>query len=255
MKENERIDSLGIGELKIIQNKEYFCFGIDSVLLANFVTSQRSRNVIVELCAGSGVISVIISAKKKYQKILSVELQKEMYELLERNISYNQLAEHIIPILGDIKEISTIRKALIEQTGNGVADIIVCNPPYKTKGTGCINPNDVKYIARHEVLCDLEDVFQTASSLLNHKGKLYLVHKPERLVDLLAIARKYHLEAKTLRMIQPTVHLKPSIVLVEYVKNGGNELVIEKPIIEYDEEGNYTEELKEIYGINTQETK
>ena len=247
--EKERIDDLGIDNLKIIQNKDYFCFGIDSVLLANFVVSNNNRNVIVDLCSGSGVISVIISAKKKYSKIFGVELQDEMYDLLKRNISLNSLEDKIIPIHDDIKSIEKIRKKVIEVTGNRAIDIIVCNPPYKKTKTGISNPNNVKYIARHEIMCNLEDVFKTASLLLNNKGKLYIVHKPERLVDLLEIARRYKLEAKRLKLVQPNLELKPSIVLIEYVKNGGNEIIIEKPIIEYTESGEYTKEIYDIYGM------
>ena len=247
--EKERIDDLGIDNLKIIQNKDYFCFGIDSVLLANFVVSNNNRNVIVDLCSGSGVIPVIISAKKKYSKIFGVELQDEMYDLLKRNISLNSLEDKIIPIHDDIKNIEKIRKKVIEFTGNGAIDIIVCNPPYKKTKTGISNPNNVKYIARHEIMCNLEDVFKTASLLLNNKGKLYIVHKPERLVDLLEIARRYKLEAKRLKLVQPNLELKPSIVLIEYVKNGGNEIIIEKPIIEYTESGEYTKEIYDIYGM------
>lgn len=247
--EKERVDDLGIDNLKIIQNKDYFCFGIDSVLLANFVNSNSKKNIIVDLCSGSGVIPVIISAKKKYAKIFGVELQNEMYNLLSRNICLNKLEDKIIPIHEDIKNIVNIRKQIINNTGNGVVDIIVCNPPYKTIKTGVSNPNTIKYIARHEVMCNLEDIFKTSSQLLNNKGKLYIVHKPERLVDLLEIARKYNLEAKRLKLVQPTLNLKPSIVLIEYVKNGGNELIIEKPIIEYTEDGKYTKEIYDIYGI------
>lgn len=247
--EKERIDDLGIDNLKIIQNKDYFCFGIDSVLLANFVVSNNNRNVIVDLCSGSGVIPVIISAKKKYSKIFGVELQDEMYDLLKRNISLNSLEDKIIPIHDDIKSMEKIRKKVIEVTGNGAIDIIVCNPPYKKTKTGISNPNNVKYIARHEIMCNLEDVFKTASLLLNNKGKLYIVHKPERLVDLLEIARRYKLEAKRLKLVQPNLELKPSIVLIEYVKNGGNEIIVEKPIIEYTESGEYTKEIYDIYGM------
>ena len=154
-----------------------------------------------------------------------------MYDLLKRNISLNSLEDKIIPIHDDIKNIEKIRKKVIEVTGNGAIDIIVCNPPYKKTKTGISNPNNVKYIARHEIMCNIEDVFKTASLLLNNKGKLYIVHKPERLVDLLEIARRYKLEAKRLKLVQPNLELKPSIVLIEYVKNGGNEIIIEKPII------------------------
>ncbi len=243
---NERIDDLNLDGLELIQNTEYFCFGTDSVLLANFVVSNSSNNII-DFCSGSGVISLIISKKKKCNKVFSVELQKEMYDLLKRNIEYNDLREKIIPVNSDIKDIKKIRQELINNIKNGTVDIVVCNPPYKKKGTGITNSEDVKYVARHEVMCNLEDVFKSACELLNTKGKLYLVHKPERLVDLMEVARKYRLEAKRIRFVQPNVNLKPSIVLIEYVKDGNNEVIVEKPLIEYNEDGSYTEEFLNIY--------
>lgn len=234
----ERVDDLNLNGKKIIQNPEYFCFGIDSVLLANFVESNSSNNVIVDLCSGSGVIPVILSQKKKFKQIYGVELQKEMYELLKKNISINSLEKEIIAINLNIKEFRLESKV----------DVVVCNPPYKEVGTGVQNENKVKYIARHEKECTLEDVFGCAKAILKQRGKLYVVHKPQRLSDLISIARKYKLEPKNIRFVFPKVNSKPSIVLIEYVYCGGNELNILPPLIEYDEDGNYTKEILEIYG-------
>ena len=249
LNENERIDDLNLNGLEIIQNKDYFCFGTDSVLLANFVISNSSKNNVLEFCAGSGVISVIMSAKKKSSKIFAVELQEEMYDLLKKNIKYNNLEEKIIPIKSNIKDIDNIKEKLLDVNNNGTVDIIVCNPPYKKIGSGITNKNDVKYIARHEVMCRLEDIFKSASLLLNTKGKLYLVHKPERLTDLIEIARRYRLEAKRIKFVQPNDKLKPSIVLIEYVKDGKNEVIVERNLIEYNEDGNYTKEFLDIYDV------
>lgn len=246
-----RLDDLNLNGLKIYQETNYFCFGIDSVLLANFVDSNSIKNNIIDLCSGSGVIPVIISAKKKYNKIFSVELQDEMYELLEENIKYNNLAEKIIGIKSDINDTNNIKERVRDIIGIDKVDIIVSNPPYKKKGTGISNENKVKYIARHEEKCNLEDIFKTASLLLKSKGKLYLVHKPERLVDLFDLSRKYKLEPKKVRFVNPRVNKAPTIVLIEYIKDGGNELKILDPLIEYDEKGSYTEEIYKIYGDNT----
>ncbi len=235
----ERIDDLGINDKKIIQNTDYFCFGIDSVLIANFVESNSSKNEIVDLCSGGGVISIIISQKKACSKIYAVELQKEMYDLLERNIKLNTLEKKIIPYNLNIKDFNIDRKV----------DIVVSNPPYKEVGTGTQNFNDVKYIARHEKECTLEDIFSCACKLLKQKGKLYLVHKPQRLADLITVARKYKLEPKRIRFVYPTKDSMPSIVLLEYVYYGGNELNILPPLYEYDENGEYSKEIHQIYGI------
>ena len=196
---NERIDDLNLNGKKIIQNTDYFCFGIDSVLLANFVSSNSSKNVVVDLCSGTGVISVILTQKKKLHKIYAVELQDEMYNLLKRNIKLNNLEDCIYPFKANIKDYYLDKKV----------DIVVCNPPYKEIGTGIKNENTVKYIARHEKECTLEDVFKCSSKILKQKGKLYLVHKPQRLVDLISLARKYNLEAKTLDLyILSLTHLQ-----------------------------------------------
>lgn len=248
IRKNERIDDLGINDLKIIQNKEYFCFGTDSVLLANFVKSENSNNVILDLCSGSGVIPIILSAKKKYKKIFGVELQSEMYDLFDRNIKINNLEDSIISIKENVKNIKDIRKKITSIMGKDKIDIITCNPPYKEMGTGLTTNHDVKTIAKCEVMCKLEDIFITSSKLLGKGGKLYLVHKPERLSDLICFGRKYNLEAKEIRFVYPKINKKPSIVLISYRKDGGNETKVLEPLIEYNEDMSYTDEIYNIYG-------
>ena len=246
---NERIDELGIDNLKIVQNPDYFCFGTDSVLLANFAVNNYSSKNVLDLCSGSGVVPIIFQAKNNYNKIMAVELQDEMYDLLTRNISINNLDSKIYPIKGDVCNIKEIRKKVEEITNRNTVDIITVNPPYKEKGTGITSEGKVKYIAKHEEKCTLEDIFKTSSSLLENKGKLYIVHKPERLNDLISVAREYKLEPKKLKLVYPNIGSKPSIVLLEYVKGGGNELNILKPLYEYDEKGKYTDEMNKIYNI------
>ena len=250
IRKNERIDDLGINDLKIIQNKEYFCFGTDSVLLANFVKSENSNNVILDLCSGSGVIPIILSAKKKYKKIFGVELQSEMYDLFDRNIKINNLEDSIISINENVKNIKDIGKKVTSIMEKDRIDIITCNPPYKEIGTGLTTNHDVKTIAKCEVMCNLEDIFITSSKLLGKGGKLYLVHKPERLSDLIYFGRKYNLEAKEIRFVYPKINKKPSIVLISYRKDGGNETKVLEPLIEYNDDMSYTDEIYRIYGIN-----
>lgn len=250
IRKNERIDDLGINDLKIIQNKEYFCFGTDSVLLANFVKSENSNNVILDLCSGSGVIPIILSAKKKYKKIFGVELQSEMYDLFDRNIKINNLEDSIISINENVKNIKDIRKKVTSIMEKDKIDIITCNPPYKEIGTGLTTNHDIKTIAKCEVMCKLEDIFITSSKLLGKGGKLYLVHKPERLSDLIYFGRKYNLEAKEIRFVYPKIDKKPSIVLISYRKDGGNETKVLEPLIEYNDDMSYTDEIYRIYGIN-----
>ncbi len=247
---SRRVDELGIDNLKVVQDTDYFCFGMDSILLANFVKSNSSKNVIVDLCSGSGVIPIIVNAKQKRKKVYAVELQKEMYDLLSENIKMNDLQNDIKILNEDIKNVNSIKDFIYQNDLSNKVDIITCNPPYKAIGTGIINPTDVKYIARHEEKCTLEDIFICANKLLNVKGKLYMVHKPERLADLITLARKNNMEPKYIRFVYPKVDMSPSIVLIEYSKKGGNELKILPPLIEYTSTGEYTEEVYKMYGIS-----
>lgn len=244
----ERIDDLNIKGLKIIQNTDYFLFGMDSVILANMVKVKK-EDIILDLGTGSMVMPILISAKTDNEKIIGVELQKEMYDLAIKNIKLNNLEERLYILNDDIKNIESIRKKVKNIIGKDKVDIVIANPPYKQVGTGSKSIGDVKYIARHEVKLSLQNIFETASKLLKNKGKLYIVHKPERIVDLLSFGRKYKLEAKKINILQPTKNKRPSIVIIEYVLGGGNECKIEPVIMEYNEDGSYTEEILELYGM------
>lgn len=247
----ERIDNLGIKDLKIIQDTDYFLFGIDSVVLANIAKdSVKKSDIVLDLGTGTSVISTIIAGKSNPKKIIGIEIQKEMVNLANKNISMNNLQEKICILNEDIKNIEKIEKQIIEITGKEKVDIIVTNPPYKEKGTGTQNDGKVKYIARHEAMCELEDIFIASSKLLKYKGKLFIVHKPERIVDLLTLGRKYNLEPKEVTFMKAKIKDKPSLVYVAYVYKAGVECKIGEDIIEYDEEGNYTRKLKKMYESN-----
>ncbi len=245
LKENERIDDLNINGLKLIQNTEYFMFGIDSVILSSMIKSLSSSNVILDFCSGSAVIPILLTTRVKYNKIIGIELQKEMHDLAVRNVKLNNLDSDIEVLNCDIKDYKKIN----EYVKNKV-DVIVCNPPYKKIGTGIVNENSVKYIARHEDKCNLEDIFISSSKLLKTKGRLYIVHKPERLVDLISLGRKYNLEAKNITMMQPKIDKRASLLFIEYVKDGGNECNVNPVLIQYDDTGDYTKQIKEIYRVD-----
>lgn len=245
----ERIDDLNINGKKIIQDTDLFLFGMDSVLLANMVKKTTSKTNIVDLGTGACVIPILLTQKVKCNKIIGIELQTKMYDLAKRNIELNDAKDKVEVLNLDIKEIKRIREKIISITGEDSVNIVISNPPYKKIGTGVPNDLSEKGIARHEVMCTLEDIFKTASSILKFKGRLYLVHKPERIADLITVARKYNLELKNLTFMQPTIDKKPSIVLLEYVLGGGNECVVSKTIIEYDESGNYTKDILDIYNM------
>ena len=243
----ERIDDLNLNGKKIIQDTDLFLFGMDSVLLANKVKGTNKDTVLVDLGTGSAVMPVIIAEKNNVCKIIGVELQQKMYDLAVKNIEYNNLQDKISILKENLKNVENIRKYIAGIVRKDKVDIVISNPPYKKVGTGSKNEVDEKYIARHEVECELEDIFKTASKLLKFKGKLYIVHKPERIADLISLARKYNLEAKEIQFLQPTVTKKPSIVLIEYVLGGGNECIVLPNLIEYDNLGDYTDEIKNIY--------
>ena len=245
----ERIDDLNLNGKKIIQDTDLFLFGMDSVLLANKVKGINKNTVIVDLGTGSSVMPVIICEKNEVGKIVGVELQDKMYNLAKKNVEYNNLEDKICLLKENLKNVDSIRKYIVEITGKDKVDIVISNPPYKKIGTGSKNELDEKYIARHEVMCELEDIFKTASKLLKFRGKLHIVHKPERMADLITLARKYNLEPKEIQFLQPTEDKKPSIVLIEYVLGGGNECIVLPNLIEYDKEGKYTEEILSVYGM------
>lgn len=242
----ERLDDLNIKGRKIVQNTDYFLFGMDSVILANTVKLKK-HDIMMDFCTGSAVIPVIVDAKCECEKIIGIELQEEMYELAKKNIELNNLKERINVVKADISDVKYIRKQLNKLYGRDTVSVITCNPPYKEIGTGLNTKCSVKDIAKNEVSCNLEMVFKSASSLLKSKGKLYMVHKPERIVDLICTARKYNMELKTLRVLQPTKTKRASIVLLEYVKDGGCECKIEPTIIEYDDNLSYTQEILDMY--------
>lgn len=245
----ERIDDLNLNGKKIIQDTDLFLFGMDSVLLANKVKGTNKNTVIVDIGTGSCVMPVIIAEKNEIGKIIGVELQNRMYELAIKNVKYNNFEDKICVLHENLKNVDSIRKFVKEVTNKDKVDIVISNPPYKKVGTGSKNELNEKYIARHEVECNLEDVFKAASKLLKFRGKLYIVHKPERIADLIALARKHNLEPKEIQFVQPNENKKPSIVLIQYVLGGGNECIILPNLIEYDNNGNYTKEILDIYGM------
>lgn len=242
----ERIDDLNIKGRKIIQDTDYFLFGIDSVILANSVKC-KSQDIVMDFCTGTAVIPVIIDAKQECKKLLGVELQEEMYNLAKRNVELNKLCDRIDVLNLNIADVKSIRKYLLNTYNTESVSVITCNPPYKEVGTGLKINCNVKDIAKNEIKCNLDMVFKSANALLKSRGKLYMVHKPERIADLISTARKYNMELKSMRLMQPNITKRASIVLLEYVKDGGNECKIEPTLIEFDENLNYTKDILDMY--------
>lgn len=240
LKDDETLDDLQLKGLRLIQKKEGFRFGVDAVLLANFAKVKRGMRVI-DLCTGTGIIPFIIAGKTEASSITGIEIQEEFVEMANRSVKINDLGDRVSFINGDLKDeknIKTIEKA----------NVITVNPPYKLANSGILNPTDKMAVARHEVCCTLEDVIVASRRLLKDNGRLYMVHRPERLADILCLMRKHKIEPKTIRMVHPNTKKAPNIVLVEGQRDGGAFLKWEPPLYVYNDEGGYSEEIDRIYG-------
>ena len=239
-KENERIDDLQYKGLKIIQNKEGFCFGIDSILLSDFAKEIPENAKVIDLGTGSGIISILLTAKTKLSKIYGIEIQKEVAELAKRNIELNKLENKFEIINENIKNIEKI----LEKNS---FDAIVTNPPYKKEETGIKNENKIKLISRHEIEANLEDFIKISEKMLKNNGALYMVHRPERLADIIELLRKNKLEPKIIQLIYPKIKKAPTMVLIKAIKNAKPFLKIKEPLIIYNEDNTYTDEILKIY--------
>ena len=239
LKENERIDDLEFKGLKIIQNKEGFCFGIDSVLLSSFAKNIKNAKVI-DLGTGTGIINILLSGKTNNCNFTGVEIQEEVAEMACRSIKLNNLEDRIKIINESILNLKNTFK-------RKEFDVVVTNPPYKKINTGIINKQDKKIISRHEITASLEDFIQIASYLLKDYGEFYMVHRPDRLVDIFSIMRKEKIEPKKIRFVYPDKNKKANLVLIKGVKLGNPFLEYDDNLYVYDENGNYTKEILEIY--------
>ena len=240
LKENERIDDLEINDFKIIQNNEGFCFGIDSVLLSDFAKNIKHNTIIMDLGTGTGIIPTLLCAKTKLKKVIGVEIQEEVYEMARRSIELNNLKDRFEIINEDILNLN-------KKYEKNSFDVVITNPPYKKKNSGILNENDKKIISRHEVTASLDDFIKVAKDMLKDKGEFYMVHRPDRLVDILSIMRNYKIEPKLLRFVFSEKDQPPKLILIKGIKNAKPFLKIEKNLYIYDENNNYTEEIKKIY--------
>lgn len=241
IRDNERLDDLQIKGYKIIQHPDKFCFGMDAVLLSGFAKVYEGEKAL-DLGTGTGILPILLEAKYSGDHYTGLEIQAESVEMARRSVLYNDLQERIDIIEGDIKEASVI-------FGKASMDVVTSNPPYMTNHHGLKNPNDAKAIARHELLCSLEDVVRESAAVLKPKGRCYFVHRPSRLVEIFEVMRKYRIEPKRMRLVYPYVDKEPNMVLVEGVRGGRPQLTVESPLIVYDAPGKYTEEILEIYGM------
>ena len=244
---NERIDDLQRNGYRIIQNKNGFCFGMDAVLLSGFIceglgNKTRENTKIIDLGTGTGIIPLLLRAKTNSRDLTGLEIQETSVDMARRSVELNGLEEDIHIVSGDICKADKI-------FGKALFDIVTSNPPYMKPAGGLTNPEDAKAIARHEIKCTFGDVAGQAAALLKPQGKFFLVHRPERLAELIDILRDYKLEPKRLRMVHSFMDSQATMVLIEAAKGGNIFLKVEQPLIIYKSKGVYTNEILDIYNF------
>lgn len=236
---DESVEDLQLNGLRIIQKKQGFRFGVDAVLLSDFAASAKSKATL-DLCTGNGIVPILLSEKTDTKKICGIEIQPEVCDMAKRSVVLNKLDGRVEIIQGDLKNAAEIY-------GRGCFDKITCNPPYMKNGAGLLNDADAKIIARHEIMCTLEDVIRISAQLLIPMGKLFMVHRPSRLIDIICTMRQYKIEPKLLRFVCPAVGKPPNLVLISGAKGGSSELKCLPPLYLFNADGTETDELKKIY--------
>ena len=225
--EGERLDDLQLSGYYIIQDPKRFCFGIDAVMLSNFAKVKPGERVL-DLGTGTGVIPILLSAKTKGLHFTGLEIQPESADMAQRSVRYNDLEDKIDIVTGDIKEAA-------ELFGTASFDVITTNPPYMLKEHGLKNHGDARTIARHEILCTLDDILRESAKLLREsKGRFYMIHKPFRLAEILTKMCQYKIEPKRIRFVHPYVDKEPTMVLIEGLKGGKSRVPVDPPIIMYE---------------------
>ncbi|MCR5791407.1 MAG: tRNA1(Val) (adenine(37)-N6)-methyltransferase [Lachnospiraceae bacterium] len=242
LREAERIDDLQIGGYRIIQNRHKFCFGIDAVLLSDFARVRRGENVL-DIGTGTGVIPILLAAKTEGRHFTGLEIQEESVEMAGRSVALNGLGEKIDILKGDIRNAK-------ELFPNESFDVIVSNPPYMAAGHGLKNESPEMAIAKHEILCRFTDIAGESARMLKESGRLYLIHRPFRLAEVMVALCAVHLEPKKLRFVQPYADREPNMVLIEAIKGAKPRVTVEKPLIIYQGKNVYTQEIIDIYGGN-----
>ena len=240
LNQDEKIEDLQFKNLKIIQNKTGFCFGIDSILLSDFAKDIKKEAKVLDLGTGTGIIATLLCGKTELKEIIGVEIQKEVYEMAQRSIQINCLEDRFKIINEDILSLG-------EMLEKGTFDAVITNPPYKKRNTGIPNEDVKKIISRHETTATLEDFIRVSKDLLKDKGEFYMVHRPDRLVDILVLMRKYKIEPKVMRFVYGNQGGEPKLILIKGVKNARPFLKVQNNLYIYKENGEYTEEINKIY--------
>ena len=241
LKDGERLDDLQCKGYHIIQDPARFCFGMDAVLLSGFAKAKKGEKVL-DLGTGTGIIPILMAAKTEGESFTALEIQEESADMARRSVSYNHLEEKVKIVTGDIKDASKI-------FGASSFHVITTNPPYMIGTHGENSPSEAKAIARHEVLCTLDDILRESARLLMPGGRFYMVHRPFRLAEIMSKMVEYKIEPKRMRLVYPYIDKEPNMVLIEGLRGGKSRMTVEPPLIVYKEPGIYTDEIYEIYGM------
>lgn len=240
VKQGERVDNLQNGFF-VIQDPEKFCFGMDAVLLSGFARVKKGETVL-DMGTGTGIIPILLRARTHGEHFTGLEIQEECAEMAGRSVACNGLEQDVRIVQGDIKEAAEI-------FGAASFHVVTCNPPYMIGAHGLQNPQMPKAIARHEILCTLEDVVSQAARVLKDRGRFYMVHRPFRLTEIMNVLTKYKLEPKRMQLVYPYIDREPNMVLIEACKGGNSRITVERPLIVYESPGKYTKSILDIYGM------
>jgi len=240
LKPDERIDELQRRGYQIIQNPKKFCFGMDAVLLAGFA-DIKNQALVLDLGTGTGIIPLLLDARDKGSEFIGIDIQEDSVDMARRSVRLNHLEDKIKIVHGDIKEATQLFPL-------SSFDVVVTNPPYMSGHAGLKNPESAKAIARHELHASLDEWIEVASRLLKVGGKFYMVHRPHRLTDIMSALDKNQLTVKRLKMVHPYVDKEANMVLIEAVRQGKSQVIVEKPLIVYKSVNEYHDEIRDIYG-------
>ena len=241
LKSGERLDDLQIKGYEIIQHPGRFCFGMDAVLLSAFAR-VKTGECVLDLGTGTGILPILLAAKTEGKHFTGLEIQEESADMARRSVVHNHLEERVEIVTGDLCEASVI-------FGSSSTDVVTTNPPYMIGGHGLANPESSKAIARHEVLCTLDDIVRESARVLRPGGRFYMVHRPFRLAEILTKMAGMQLEPKRMRLVYPYVDKEPNMVLIEGIRGAKPRMTVEPPLIVYEKGGGYTQEVLEHYGM------